>query len=208
MPMMPMPRWSGGHVLRSLSVPCHTAIKLARNLNKVSDYKHKSWYIHLLVWVVARQLFKHGNTWRLSTAAIESRGARLKKKGRTCICWRRAIGETSYSYTDRQSGEVHSRTQQYRSSAVQQLLMKICGQERDWHTPSAFSRPEHLRLVQQLRTKKLKFDAPDLAPRESAASVLHSAAVATSDPETACQLPPKKAFSRDLWMFRGGQLVG
>eukprot|EP00965_Chrysotila_dentata_P117565 3884497-Pleurochrysis_carterae.AAC.1 len=58
------------------------ATELARQLNKVSNYKHKSWYVHMIVFIVPRQMFKHGDTWRLSTMPIESRGARLKRYGR------------------------------------------------------------------------------------------------------------------------------
>ena len=49
------------------------SIEFSKALNKVSNYKHQSWYVHYLVWVVPRQIFELGDTWRYSTCAIESR---------------------------------------------------------------------------------------------------------------------------------------
>ena len=79
-------------------------MKLAKALNKASNYNHLSWYIHLLVFVVPRQIFKYGNTWRFSTAPIESRGARLKRLGRAVTNWR-SIARTAcaYNYMDRRT---------------------------------------------------------------------------------------------------------
>eukprot|EP00965_Chrysotila_dentata_P118745 3926421-Pleurochrysis_carterae.AAC.2 len=61
-------------------------IKFARCLNKVPNYKHQSWYVHYVVLIVAQQPFDYGNTWRFSTCAIESRGARLKRTGSEQHC--------------------------------------------------------------------------------------------------------------------------
>ena len=63
---------------------CSSATKFARYLNIASSYRHKSWYVHRVLWVVPRQLFRYGDTWRYSATAIESRGARLKRFGRKC----------------------------------------------------------------------------------------------------------------------------
>eukprot|EP00965_Chrysotila_dentata_P211461 6186469-Pleurochrysis_carterae.AAC.1 len=72
---------------------------------------HQSWYVHLLVYVVPQQLFQYGNTWCLSTAAIKSRGARLKRIGRRNVFWRKAVSDsTKYSYTDRQTGIKESKS--------------------------------------------------------------------------------------------------
>eukprot|EP00965_Chrysotila_dentata_P241238 6204162-Pleurochrysis_carterae.AAC.6 len=56
------------------AVNLNVATFLARQLNKKSNHKHKSWYVHTIVFIVPRQLFKYGNTRRLSTIPIESRG--------------------------------------------------------------------------------------------------------------------------------------
>ena len=66
------------------------AAALAACLLKVSNYKHKSWYVHMICFVVPQQIFKYGNTWMYSTAAIESRGSRIKRLGRSTVCWRKA----------------------------------------------------------------------------------------------------------------------
>eukprot|EP00965_Chrysotila_dentata_P131450 4345318-Pleurochrysis_carterae.AAC.3 len=148
-------------------------------LNKVSDYKQKSTYAHLAVFVVAQQLYKHGNTWCYSTAAIESRGARLKRQGRSTVSWRPAVdGWTSYDYVDSRTGEHVKRQQRYSSSAVQQLMMQVCAAEDAWHKNEAFATPAKLRLQQQLRTRRLKCDLPDgvNVSRESALAVLSKAA--------------------------------
>eukprot|EP00965_Chrysotila_dentata_P063830 2115339-Pleurochrysis_carterae.AAC.1 len=58
------------------------AIELSIALNKVSNYRHQSWYVHYLVWIIPQQIFVYGNLWKFSTCAIESRGAQLKKFGR------------------------------------------------------------------------------------------------------------------------------
>eukprot|EP00965_Chrysotila_dentata_P154598 5108543-Pleurochrysis_carterae.AAC.1 len=63
-------------------------MELSKALNKVSSFKHQSWYLHYLVWIIPQQIMEFGNLWKFSTCAIESRGARLKRMGRRCICWR------------------------------------------------------------------------------------------------------------------------
>ena len=44
------------------------ASALARQLLKISNYKHKSWYVHMICFVVPQQIFRYGNTWRFLTA--------------------------------------------------------------------------------------------------------------------------------------------
>ena len=63
------PEYRATRALRFL----RASIVFSKMLNKVSNYKHQSWYVHYLVWVVPRQIFELGNTWSYSTCAIESR---------------------------------------------------------------------------------------------------------------------------------------
>ena len=157
----------------------------------MSNYKHKSWYVHMICFVVPQQIFRYGNTWRFSTAPIESRGSRFKRVGRTTICWRKAChGWTSYDYTDRKTGAKKQRVQGYSSSAVQQLLTKICAQEDSWHADDAFATPAKIRLQQHLRTCFLKCDLPETDARQSAGDVLRNAAHA---PASAPHNPSRKA---------------
>ena len=138
-------------------------------MNIVSSTRHKSWYVHLTVWVVPRQLFQYGDTWRYSTAAIESRGARLKRFGRKMASWRGRI-ETAKTYIfKKQSGETGKRTTSYNSSPMEQLLKLVCAQEDAWHTSGAFVRPEKIRLQQHARSCRLKMEpiAVDAVARPS-----------------------------------------
>eukprot|EP00965_Chrysotila_dentata_P014170 470087-Pleurochrysis_carterae.AAC.1 len=77
-------------------------------------------------------MVQHGDKWRSSTTAIESRGARLKRIGRACVSWRKAVnGWSSYSLTAKGKVTLRQKTahQSYASSAVQQLLMKAAATE-------------------------------------------------------------------------------
>ena len=51
------------------------AADLAAKLLAVSNYKHKSWYVHMICFVVPQQIFKYGNVWRFSQQQVSSRGA-------------------------------------------------------------------------------------------------------------------------------------
>ena len=138
------------------------AVRLGDALNAASDYKHKSWYVHFLIWIVARQIALYGDLWRFSTACIESRGARLKRMGRTVICWRPfQDGKSVYVYIDHRTGREIHREQGYKSSPMEQMLSKMLAQEDAWHSDCVFVRPAKLRLQQHLRTRKLKCELED-----------------------------------------------
>ena len=136
----------------------------ARLLAMVSKYKHKSWYVHLIVWIVWRQLFERGNTWYHSTCSIESRGARIKRLGRRLTNWRPLVeGFTAYNYVDRRTGEPREGNRKYHSSPMHQLLQKLVLQEDMWHDTSGHQRPTRIRLQTSLRTKLLKIELPDVS---------------------------------------------
>ena len=133
------------------------AVAFGTVLNSVSDYKHKSWYVHYLIWIVPRMIYIYGDLWRFCTAAIESRGARLKRMGRTVICWRPyQEGKSVYHYIDHRTGQEVTREQSYKSSPMEQMLSKMLAQEVAWHSDSVFVRPAKLRLQQELRRRRLK----------------------------------------------------
>ena len=95
------------------------AVAFALALNTVSDYKHKSWYVHYMVWIVPRMIYQYGDLWRFSTAAIESRNARLKRMGITCISWRPyQEGKSVYHYIDYRTGKEVHREQEYKSLSL------------------------------------------------------------------------------------------
>eukprot|EP00965_Chrysotila_dentata_P094301 3117852-Pleurochrysis_carterae.AAC.2 len=153
-----------------------TAIAFGKSLNKVSNYKHQSWYVHYLVYVVPQQLYRHGNTWSFSTCAIESRGARLKRTGRRNISWRPfSAAKAVYSYIDSRTNLPVSLVQGYNSSPMMQMMKRICYLEATWHdTSSVFVRPSRLRLQRQLRASKLKCEIPDSVSVTEAVSMIEA----------------------------------
>ena len=147
-------------------------IALQKALNVVSLNQHQSWYVHYMIYIVPRQMWQYGNTWRYSTAPIESRGARLKRLGRTTVSWRvRAIGRRVYDYLDLKGNRV-VRSQGYDSSASHQLLQKVCMSEDFWHANSSFTRPEHLRLQQHARATRIKLEPTAQESDEGARSMM------------------------------------
>eukprot|EP00965_Chrysotila_dentata_P149246 4928975-Pleurochrysis_carterae.AAC.1 len=163
-------------VLSEASTSFGKAIKFSSALNNVSNYRHQSWYVHYIVWIVPQQLFMYGNTWRFSTCAIESRGARLKCIERRVICWRpvSAMG-TVYNYIDRRTWLPVRKTRSYASSPMEQMMIRICNQEANWHvTSSVFARPKQLRLKQQLCACKLKCEFADELPVSEAVCMLQA----------------------------------
>eukprot|EP00965_Chrysotila_dentata_P055548 1842847-Pleurochrysis_carterae.AAC.1 len=132
-------------------------------LNKVSNYKHMSWYVHFLVWIVPQQLFDYGNLWKFSTIMIESRGAKIKKHALKTSCWRPIqASKIVYNYVDRRTGRAVKREQSYKSSPVEQMLLRIAQTGEISHdSTSAFARPEHLRLKHEMRMCKLKCELAD-----------------------------------------------
>ena len=135
------------------------AIQFAEALNLVSNYKHKSWYVHLAVFVVPQQLADEGNTQRFSTAPIESRGARLKRLGRRVVSWRKYLAPSALPgrlHVSRKTGAPVRVAQRYQSSPMHQMLMRMSAAEDMWHSLSTFARPDKLRLKHQLRTRHLK----------------------------------------------------
>eukprot|EP00965_Chrysotila_dentata_P036091 1201770-Pleurochrysis_carterae.AAC.1 len=141
-------------------------------LNKVSNYRQQPWYMHYAVFIVPQQIWEFGDPLRFSTAAIESRGARLKRIGRRVVCWRPyAANGSVLNFIHRRTDEAKHGIQKYGSSPTEQLLMRICAQEEALHdTQNMFARPEKLRLREQLRSKKLKCDVADA--KDAADSVI------------------------------------
>ena len=136
------------------------AVAFGAALNGVSNYKHKSWYVHFLIWIVPRQISWVISGATLSTAAIESRGARLKGMGRTVISWRSyQDGKSVHHYIDHRTGMEVTREQSYKSSPMEQMLAKVACLEDAWHSDSVFVRPAKLRLQRELRRRRLcEFD--------------------------------------------------
>ena len=145
----------------------------AKYLAIVSNSKHKSWYVHTVVWIVWRQLFELGNTWSMSTCTIESRGARIKRLGRRVVNWRPlSQGFTAYRYICRKTGVLIEGKRSYNSSPVHQILQRLVLQEEGWHSTGKYNRPERVRLQASLRTTLLKCEMVDAAGKGDSVSML------------------------------------
>ena len=103
--------------------------------------KHKSWYTFLVVWVVPRQMFEHGDTWAYSTSPVEQRGARLKRIVRTCVSWRPfcdGLTKVSGPCLQGESSLVaFIPRRKYESCAMMQLLRVCVAQEEMWDVRSS-----------------------------------------------------------------------
>ena len=171
--------YRGERALRML----RAGINFVKALNVVSLNQHQSWYVHYLIYIVPRQLYKYGNTWRFSTAPIESRGARIKRIARRVVSWRaRAVGTTAYDYIRRSDGVRVQRAQRYDSSPCHQMLQKVCMSEDFWHSSSTFSRPEHLRLQLHARATRIKLEPTSNESSDAHQHMLSVLRAAVSDP--------------------------
>ena len=134
----------------------------AQALKSVSDGKHKPWYVHMTTWIVWQQMWEVCDTWQLSTVAIETRGARIKRYGRTLPNWRPLVGGyTVYKYVSRQTGELKEELRTYKSSPMHQLLQRLLMSEESWHDDAGYNIPERLRLQATLQSQLLKLEIDD-----------------------------------------------
>eukprot|EP00965_Chrysotila_dentata_P199529 6179438-Pleurochrysis_carterae.AAC.4 len=96
---------------------------LAKVLNKVSNYRQQPWYMHYAVFIVPQQIWEFGDPLRFSTAAIESRGARLKRIGRRVVYWRPyAASGSILNLIHRKTDEAKEGIQQYGSLRLREQL--------------------------------------------------------------------------------------
>eukprot|EP00965_Chrysotila_dentata_P206668 6183666-Pleurochrysis_carterae.AAC.4 len=87
----------------------------------------------MVVFIVPQHIMEHSDMWRSSTAAIESRGARLERIGRATVNRRGAVNGWA-SQKQQGGGEAQKLIgRSYNSSAVQQLLMKAAMTEEIWY---------------------------------------------------------------------------
>jgi|EP00966_Prymnesium_polylepis_P075009 hypothetical protein len=109
--------------------------KAAARCNKAtvaaSVNKHKSWYFHLMLWVVPLQVGDVGDLWPFGTGPVEQRGARLKRIARSVVSWRPADDGYVVSADD-SSQRVFVRRRKYDTCAMMQLLRACVAQEQEW----------------------------------------------------------------------------
>ena len=130
----------------------HAAIKFAHSFEGVCNGRHHSWYLHLFVFVVPRQIERYGALWPFSTAALESRGARIK---RIKVSWRGYCDQPKTRRSERQ-GRVSIFKQRYRSSPTLQILRMLSAAEDMYHDGRGRGAA---RFKETGRFKKVKMEA-------------------------------------------------
>ena len=119
----------------------------------VCNGRHKSWYLHLFVYVVPRQIAKYGELWPFSTSALESRGARIKRVRN--VCWR-GYSSKPYERKAERQGRVTKFKQAYRSSPTLHILRMLASQEELFHAGKGRGAA---RLKESGRFRKVKIEA-------------------------------------------------
>ena len=117
------------------------AVDVSSTLKALSVNKHKSWYVWLTVWVVPRQMAKHGDLWAFGTSPVEQRGARLKKFVRNVVSWRpyhdgwvAPLGPSAVDGS--KPSPVFVARRKYESCAMMQVLRMCVSQEEMWAAPA------------------------------------------------------------------------
>ena len=129
------------------------AIAFAHAFEAICNGRHKSWYLHLFVYLVPRQIARYGSLWPFSTAALESRGARIKRiRG---VSWR-GYCDKPYERKSERSGRVTIFKQNYRSSPTLHIMRMLASQEAMFHDGKGRGAA---RLSQTGRFKKVKMEA-------------------------------------------------
>ena len=130
----------------------HTAIRFAHRFEGVCNSRHRSWYLHNFVYVVPRQIERYGALWPFSTAALESRGARIK---RVKVSWR-GYCDTPKQHKRDWNTRVSVFKQTYRSSPTLQLMRMISAAEDMYHDGKGRG---GARFKQTGRFRKVKLEA-------------------------------------------------
>ena len=108
-----------------------------------------------------RQIAKYGELWPFSTAALESRGARIKRIRN--VSWRPYVGGAFDRKSDRR-GRVAIFKQTYKSSPTLQVLRIISAQEEMFHNGKGRGAA---RQKQTGRFKKVKIETDSTASYET-----------------------------------------
>ena len=142
---------------RALTFSKHAA-KLTTTMKDLSIGKHKSWYVHLVMWVLPVQMADVGDMWAFSTGPLEQRGARLKRIAREVVSWR-PPDDGWVKDESKPDGQRFVARRKYDSCAMLQLLRACVAQEEEWlglrHDSANLSVSER-RLVQRGRMRLLK----------------------------------------------------
>ena len=138
------------------------AVELSPAIKALSAGKCKSWYIHLVVWVVPLQMWLFGDLWAYGTSPVEQRGARLKRICRSVVCWR-AYHDGWEPPVKPGDPRVWNKKRKYESCAMMQLMRTCCANEEMWEEgalvadSACLSRSER-RMQKTGRTTLLKIE--------------------------------------------------
>ena len=64
------------------------AIGVATQWEAASGGAHRSWYMHIMLYILPRHIAKYGDLWRYSTGPLEAKGAMLQRTIRTSYTFR------------------------------------------------------------------------------------------------------------------------
>lgn len=104
----------------------------SKAMKALSIGKHKSWYVHLTLWVIPLQIAEVGDLWPFSTGPVEQRGARLKRIAREVVSWR----PPDDGFVNDANGKRHFvKRRKYDTCAMLQLLRACVAQEVEWDRP-------------------------------------------------------------------------
>lgn len=151
---------------RALSLAKHAAA-CTEAMTALSVNKHKSWYFHLVTWVVPLQMAEVGDLWPFGTGPVEQRGARLKRLARSVVSWRPYHSGYKQSSED-PSVQVFCKRRRYDSCAMMQLLRACVAQERQWdpvYGEEIVLSTTERRLIQRGRLNLIKEDIGHRLPR-------------------------------------------
>ena len=130
--------WRGAWASRTVEYKKQRALAFAKCAAKVSTTmkdlsigKQKSWYVHLVMWVIPLQMAEVGDMWAFSTGPLEQRGARLKRIAREVVSWRPP--DDGFVADDAMSdGRRFVARRKYDTCAMMQLLRSCVAQEEEW----------------------------------------------------------------------------
>ena len=132
----------------------HAAIRFANRFEGVCSGRHHSWYLHLFVYVVPRQIEKYGALWPFSTAALESRGARIK---RVKVSWRSYCDVPKECKTER-AGRVAIFKRSYKSAPTIQILRMVAAAEELYHSSGKGRGAARLKATGRFKRVKIEAD--------------------------------------------------
>ena len=114
---------------------------------------HKSWYMHIMLYILPRFIFKLGDLWAYATGALEQRGAQLKRIGRCVVSFRPFVAAA----TRRSSFGKTKVTHAHKSSAVLQIAEVAEARVRLREDPASdrFESRENTRLLVGIGEKRV-----------------------------------------------------